>query len=155
MIGGAGGAPGAPPSRRPRPAAGGQEGKRVSVPSRGRYGRIPEQTVSLFERTVATVRDQVVTALPSSASTGLRAETLEAVLDVVLRDWREHGNTTGLLDSDVADLRSFITLAASLAGADLNGQGRPVYLALLRGLLSDWLANWNAPGDPGPPGPGE
>jgi hypothetical protein len=117
-----------------------------------RHGRIPEQTVALFEKTVAAVRDQVVTALPSGANSSLRAETLEAVLDVVLRDWRENGNTTGLLPEDVNDLRNFISLAVSLAGSDLNGQGRPVYLAMLKGMLSDWLANWNAPGDPGPPG---
>jgi hypothetical protein len=124
----------------------------VSFSGGRRHGRIPEQTVALFEKTVATVRDQVVTALPSSANSSLRADTLEATLDVVLRDWRENGNTTGLLPEDVNDLRNFIALAASLAGSDLNGQGRPVYLALLKGMLNDWLANWNAPGDPGPPG---
>jgi hypothetical protein len=124
----------------------------VSFQGGRRHGRIPEQTVALFEQTVATVRDQVVAALPSSANSSLRADTLEAVLDVVLRDWRENGNTTGLLQEDVNDLRNFISLAVSLAGSDLNGQGRPVYLALLKGMLNDWLANWNAPGDPGPPG---
>jgi hypothetical protein len=53
----------------------------------------------------------------------------------------------------VADLRNFVALAVSLAGTDLNNQGRPVYQAVLKGLLDDWLANWNAPNDPGPPGP--
>jgi hypothetical protein len=121
--------------------------------SRGSYGRIPPETVTLFERTVQIVREQVVSGLPMHANTSLRADTLQLVLEIVLRDWRENGNTTGLLDSDAQDLRNFVTLAASLAGDDINGQGRPVFNAILRGLLEDWLANWNAPGDPGPPGP--
>ncbi|MCC6626695.1 MAG: hypothetical protein IT340_04745 [Chloroflexi bacterium] len=118
----------------------------------GRHGRVPAQTITLLERTVAQVRDEIVSALPAGASTATRADTAEIVLEFVLRDWREHDNTTGLLPADVEDLRNFVALAASLAGGDLGGRGRPVYVALLRGLLGDWLANWNAPGDPGPPG---
>ena len=127
----------------------------MSWSSGNRFGRIPSATVSLLEKNVATIREEVLTGLPSGANAALRAEALEAVLDVVLRDWREHNNTTGLLKEDAADLRSFVELAASLAGSDLNGQGRPIFLAMLRGLLNDWLANWNSPGDAGPPGPGE
>ena len=125
----------------------------MSSTQTGRYGRIPPDTVALFERTVRAVRDEVVTALPPHANSNVQADTLELVLSIVLRDWRENNNTTGLLASDVTDLRNFVTLAVSLSGADLNGQGRPVYSAVLRGLLEDWLANWNAPGDPGAPGP--
>jgi hypothetical protein len=76
------------------------------------------------------------------------------LLTIVFRDWIENENATGLEAEDVADLESFVQCAASLAGADINGQGLPVYQAVLKGLLEDWLANWNAPGDPGPPGPG-
>jgi hypothetical protein len=103
---------------------------------------------------VQVVRDRVVTALPAEASPAVRSETLELVLGIVLRDWRENNNTTGLLPEDVEDLRSFVALAVSLAGSDLSDAGRPVYETVLRGLLEDWLANWNAPGDPGAPGPG-
>jgi hypothetical protein len=117
------------------------------------FGRIPRDTVHLFQKNVQIVRDQVVTALPANASQDLRAATLELVLDVVLRDWRENGNTDGLLANDINDLRSFVALAASLAGSDLNGAGRAVFQATLKGMLEDWLANWNAPNDPGPPGP--
>lgn len=118
------------------------------------FGRIPRQTAELFWRTTQTVRDQVVTALPQNAGAYVRSFTLEAVLDVVLRDWRENENTTGLVPEDVGDLRSFVGLAASLAGPDLDGAGLPIYQSTLRGLLEDWLHNWNSPGDPGPPGPG-
>jgi len=117
------------------------------------FGRIPRDTVHLFQKNVQIVRDQVVTALPANASQELRASTMELVLDVVLRDWRENGNTDGLLANDINDLRSFVALAASLAGGDLNGAGRAVFQATLKGMLEDWLANWNAPNDPGPPGP--
>lgn len=117
------------------------------------FGRIPPNTVDLFQKNVQLVRDQVLTALPPNTSQEVRAAALELVLDVVLRDWRENGNTDGLLSSDINDLRSFVALAASLAGSDLNGAGRAVFQATLKGLLEDWLANWNAPNDPGPPGP--
>jgi hypothetical protein len=118
------------------------------------FGRVPRETVDLFQRTVQTVRQQVAAALPAHASPEVRAYTVEQVLEIVLRDWRENENTTGLVPEDVEDLRSFVTMAASLAGYDINGDGLPVYQAVLKGLLDDWLANWNSPGDPGPPGPG-
>lgn len=125
------------------------------VSQRGNFGRIAPPTIAVLEKNVAAVRDQVLTAVPPQANQALRAEALEVILSIVLRDWHVNGNTTGLLASDIADLQSFVSLAASLAGNDLNGQGRPVFLALIKGLLEDWLANWNSPGDPGPPGPGE
>ena len=118
-----------------------------------RYGRVPPETVALFQQVVRAVREQVLAGLPSYASQELRAYTAEEVLAVVLRDWRENENTSGLLPEDIADLRTFVELAASLAGQDLNSAGRPVFQATLKGLLEDWLANWNSPGDPGPPGP--
>lgn len=118
-----------------------------------RFGRVPPETVALFQQVVQTVREQVVTGLPAHASQELRAYTLEEVLAIVLRDWRENENTSGLLPEDAADLRNFVALAASLAGAELNAAGKPIYQATLKGLLEDWLANWNSPGDPGPPGP--
>jgi hypothetical protein len=116
-----------------------------------RYGRVPDETADLFKKTIATVRNDVLSALPNGAPAKVDAFTLEAVLDVVLRDWRENDNTDGLLAADVADLRSFIELAHSVASPDPYGRGFPIYQATLQGLLEDWLANWNAPGNPGPP----
>lgn len=116
-----------------------------------RYGRVPDETADLFKKTIATVRNDVVTALPGGAPSKVDAFTLEAILDVVLRDWRENDNTDGLLPADVADLRSFIELAHGVASPDPYGRGFPIYQATLEGLLEDWLANWNAPGNPGPP----
>jgi hypothetical protein len=125
----------------------------MSSAAGGRFGRIPNETVELMRRTVATVREQVLPALPSRAGDEVRAFTLEQVLHHVLRDWSENENTTGLVPDDISDLKSFVSCAASLAGDDLNGDGQAIYQATLVGLLSDWLENWNAPGDPGPPGP--
>lgn len=118
-----------------------------------RFGRIPPETSALFQKNIQLVNEQVLRALPAQANAKIRAYTLETVLDVVLRDWRENNNTDGLLDTDLKDLFNFVALAASLAGNDINGQGTPIYQASLRGLLEDWLANWNSEGDPGPPGP--
>lgn len=125
----------------------------MSQGSGPRFGRIPPPTSQLVAGIVQTVMGQVVQALPQNAGQTSRAAAAEIVLGVVLRDWRENENTSGLLPDDVADLRSFVQLAASLAGNDLDGQGVPVFRAVLTGLMEDWLANWNAPGDAGAPGP--
>jgi hypothetical protein len=100
------------------------------------------------------VKTRMLSALPGSAGNEVKACTTEMLLTIVFRDWIENENATGLEADDVADLESFVQCAASLAGSDINGQGLPVYQAVLKGLLEDWLANWNSPGDPGPPGPG-
>jgi hypothetical protein len=117
------------------------------------FGRVPPETVNLFQRTVKQIREEVLQALPGNASAEVQAYTTELVLEIVLRDWRENENTTGLEQADINDLSSFVAMACALAGSDLNGRGLPVFQATLKGLLEDWLANWNAPGDPGPPGP--
>lgn len=118
-----------------------------------RFGRIPPPTTQLVAGLVQAITGQVIPALPQHAGPVTRAAATEIILGVVLRDWRENENTSGLLPDDVADLRSFVQLAASLAGNDLDGQGAPVFRSVLSGLMEDWLANWNAPGDAGAPGP--
>ncbi|KAB8140195.1 hypothetical protein F8S13_24545 [Chloroflexia bacterium SDU3-3] len=125
----------------------------MSYQSAGRFGRIPPDTVSLLQRSALMVQEKVLPALPRSASEQVRAYVTETVLEFVLRDWRENENTEGLLFQDIEDIKSFVALAASLAGSDLNISGLPIFQATLRALLEDWLANWNSPGDPGPPGP--
>lgn len=118
-----------------------------------RFGRIPPPTTQLIASIVQTITRQVITALPDNAGPQAQKAALEIIIGIVLRDWRENQNTSGLLPDDIADLRSFVQLAASLAGNDLDGQGAPVFRAVLTGLLEDWLENWNSPGDPGAPGP--
>ena len=105
-----------------------------------KYGRIPQQTVDVIQRTIRTIETQVILALPAAAGSGVRAFTLEAVLDSALRDWREHDNTRGLSQEDLTDLQSYVALAANLADGDLAGPGLPVYQATLTALLERWLA---------------
>jgi hypothetical protein len=121
------------------------------MPTAQPFGRIPPQTVSLFQSAIATLRDQVLPALPHEASATVRAFTLEQLVSVVLRDWAENDNTDGLQPKDIGDLKSFIQLAVSVAEPDLSGDGFPIYQATLTSLLQDWLDNWNAHGDDGPP----
>ncbi len=118
-----------------------------------KFGRIPPETVTLFQKTIVQARDHIASVLPPDADEKVKAYAIEQVLEIILRDWRENNNTTGMEDADVEDLGNFVGLAATLAGNDLNGQGFPIFQATLKGLLEDWLYNWNAPGDPGPPGP--
>jgi hypothetical protein len=120
------------------------------------FGRIPAETVMLLTQHARQARSQIATALPP-APKELGAFTIAAVLDRTLRDWWSNGNTHGLTETDVADLKSFVTLAAALAGGgasslSLNSpEGQAVYRATLTALLDDWLANWNADGVDGPP----
>ena len=118
-----------------------------------KFGRVPDETIDLFQKTIQQVNKEIITALPGSANNAVRSYTVEQLLEIVFRDWRENENTTGLELADMRDLSSFVAMAASLAGSDLNGQGFPVYQSVLKGLLEDWLYNWNAPDAPGPPGP--
>lgn len=120
---------------------------------RSSFGRVPAQTVDLLQGLVASVRDQVLSVLPSQTSAEIRSATLELLLEVVLRDWRENDNVSGLAREDIDDLRSFVRLATTLAGRGDARTSLPIYQATLRGLLEDWLHNWNSPNDPGPPGP--
>lgn len=120
---------------------------------RSRFGRIPQRTIALLEQTRDQVRQQIVTALPSNAGQAARDVVVEQVIGAVLRDWRENDNTTGLTGEDVADMQNFVRAAASIAGGDLSGPNRPVFEAVLAGMLEDWLHNWNSPNDPGAPGP--
>lgn len=107
----------------------------------GNFGRIPVETVQFCQRSVKDVQERVISVLPEEATEELRAFTLEKVLNVVFRDWHEHGNDS-LSDDDIADLSSFVQMAASLAGSSLNETGKPIYEATLQGLLEDWLYNW-------------
>jgi uncharacterized protein YydD (DUF2326 family) len=110
------------------------------------FGRIPVQTIALFERCVNDVQEQVMKAVDATASEELKNYTFEKCLEYVLRDWRENDNTAGLEQKDIADLQSFVFTASRLAGEDLNGRGFAIYKATLESLLEDWLLNWNAEG---------
>jgi hypothetical protein len=115
------------------------------------YGRVTPETVTLIRDLAGKVRNEVVSAMPGSPSQKVEAMVLETVLAVVLRDWRENNNVDGLNPTDIVDLRSFIALAQSAAGNDPYGRGLGIFEAALKGLLEDWLENWNAPSHPGPP----
>ncbi len=108
------------------------------------YGRIPAQTIELIQTCVDSARQRLAEALPPSASAEVRSFTVQVVLDVLLKDWRLHDNSSGPDEDDWQDIISFVRLAASLAEPDLNDRGMPIYQATLNGLLSDWLYNWNS-----------
>src|SRR5919199_4220522 len=108
------------------------------VMQQSRFGRIPQQTIRLFEQTRDQVQQDVLSVLPSNAGQAARDVVLEQVIGIVLRDWRENENTTGLTDDDVADMQNFVRAAAALSGPDLSGSDKPVFEAVLNGFFSDW-----------------
>lgn len=117
------------------------------------FGRIPPETAAVMQTNVETVRNGVLSVLPPGTTDTVRAGAFDIILGIVLRDWRENGNTTGLIDSDVNDIRAFVQFALGVGDSVQPAEREMVTLSVLRGLMEDWLANWNAPGDPGPPGP--
>lgn len=113
--------------------------------------RLPPETRDLLVQITRTVRDEIVPFIPGGPPERVQAHVTELVLAVALQDWYDNGNQDGLVAQDVADFRSFIELAHGVAGKDPWGRGNAVFDATLKGLLQDWLENWNAPGHPGPP----
>ena len=116
--------------------------------------RVPAKVIDLLDGSARIARERVITALPSGASDETRAWTLQQVLGTALRDWLENGNLEGLVSEDVHDLRSFVSLAATVADldrADPDGLSAATYKTVLAALLEDWLANWNSDGASGPP----
>ncbi|HEX2924582.1 MAG TPA: hypothetical protein VHS06_03145 [Chloroflexota bacterium] len=114
------------------------------------FGRIPSETQKLLQAVVQLVRDEIPSALPPNTGEAIKARTVEVVLRAVLKDWYQNYNVDGLREKDIDDLKSFVALAADLAGKDLNRTSQPIYEALLEALLEDWLINWND-GTDGPP----
>lgn len=115
------------------------------------FGRIPAATVVLLTQQVRQATGPILAGLPSIAPQPVRDFTVRAVLERTIRDWWANGNAEGLGPQDVADLRSFVSMAAALADGARDTAGQAIYRAALAALLDDWLANWNADGVDGPP----
>jgi hypothetical protein len=113
-------------------------------------GRVSEQTRDLFQQVSTVIRGPVLNALPLSASNDMRVTTLKLVLDTVLLDWCNNGNTSGLQDSDAEDICNFVRAAVWLV-SKCGDDARIIYPVILKSLLEDWLHNWNANGVTGPP----
>lgn len=135
------------------PAAGDRARAKRGVARSNEFGRVPAQTVVLLNQLVHHTRTTIVPALPAGAPRDVWDWTTEAVLGVLMRDWWKGGNEEGLRPRDVEDLRSFVTLAASLAndaGTLRSPTGQAAFQGVLTALLEDWLENWNADGVDGP-----
>jgi hypothetical protein len=121
---------------------------------RSTYGRVPEETAALLREHVRQASGPIAAVLPQPAPPELRAFTIRAALDRMIRDWWSNENMDGLTAKDIDDLQSFVALAAALAGTSAplsDPEAQAVYRATLAALLDDWLANWNADGVDGPP----
>lgn len=115
------------------------------------FGRIPGELVLLLAQHARQATGPILADLPRDIPGPVRDHTVRAVLDRTIRDWWANGNTEGLNEQDVADLRSFVALAAALAAGAREPETQAVYRATLGALLDDWLESWNANGVDGPP----
>lgn len=132
-----------------RAASGGRRDREVVRSAQ--FGRVPAATVVLLTQHVRHATGPILAGLPSMAPQLVREFTVRAVLERTIRDWWANGNADGLAAQDVADLRSFVSMAAVLSDSARDPAGQAIYRATLTALLDDWLANWNADGVDGPP----
>ena len=116
-----------------------------------RYGRIPQDTVDLFTNHVRRITGPVVAALPIGASMQRRNRTVSILLAVLISDWRKNDNFDMMSAEDIDDFQSFIEMAASVSGTEDSPVNFAIYTACLNALAKDWLDNWNATENSGPP----
>ena len=81
-------------------------------------------------------------ALPMDAPPSWPALAHQELIIAILRDWSKNG-TEELVDEDVTNLSGFTRIAAGAgmsAAVDLRDA---TFVAVLRALLEDWVANWS------------
>jgi hypothetical protein len=115
------------------------------------FGRLPQDTSNILAHLVRRTTGPISSALPVDACLDMTNDTVSIVLDCLILDWRVNNNLNGVDDTDVQDIRTFITFACTFAGPAYNGVDRAAYKAVLKSLMSDWLTNWNSDGVSGPP----
>ncbi|KAB8140193.1 hypothetical protein F8S13_24535 [Chloroflexia bacterium SDU3-3] len=117
------------------------------------YGRIPADTVVLLTKFTRDAAGPALLYLPNDTPDHIRHYTTRAVASTMMRDWWDNGNIEGLATQDIADIQSFVALAAAVAigvGGWQHATACAAYRATLAALLDDWLQNWNDTTD-GPP----
>lgn len=116
-----------------------------------RYGRIPQDTVDLLSNHIRRITGPIAAALPIGTSVSRRNHTVFVLLEAVVSDWRENDNFDLMTPDDIDDFQSFIEAASFLSGPEESVVSAAIYKATLRAFAQDWLANWNATDNSGPP----
>lgn len=81
-------------------------------------------------------------ALPLDAPSEWNPVAHQELIIAILRDWSKNG-TEELVEEDVTNLSGFTRIAAG-AGMSAPGELRDsTFVAVLRALLEDWVANWS------------
>lgn len=81
-------------------------------------------------------------ALPLDAPATWQPVAHQELIIAILRDWSKNG-TEELVDEDVTNLSGFTRIAAG-AGTSAPAELRDAtFVAVLRALLEDWVANWS------------
>ncbi len=82
------------------------------------------------------------TALPLDAAPSWNPTAHQELIIAILRDWSKNG-TEELVEEDVTNLSAFTRIAAG-AGTSAPAELRDsTFVAVLRTLLEDWVANWS------------
>lgn len=94
------------------------------------------------QQATQVAQDVAQAALPADAPPVWQPSAHQELIVAILRDWSKNG-TEELVDEDVTNLTGFTRIAAG-AGMSASFELRDAtFVAVLRGLLEDWVANWS------------
>ena len=94
------------------------------------------------QQATQVAREVSQAALPIDAPDTWQPLAHKELIIAILRDWSKNG-TEELVDEDVTNLSGFTRIAAG-AGMSASAELRDAtFVAVLRALLEDWVANWS------------
>ena len=97
---------------------------------------------SRVQQATQVAQEVALAALPIDAPQSWKPTAHQELIIAILRDWSKNG-TEELVEEDVTNLSAFTRIAAG-AGMSATGELRDAtFVAVLRALLEDWVANWS------------
>ena len=97
---------------------------------------------SRVQQATQVAQEVALAALPIDAPQSWKPTAHQELIIAILRDWSKNG-TEELVEEDVTNLSAFTRIAAG-AGTSATGELRDAtFVAVLRALLEDWVANWS------------
>ncbi|MGH7921612.1 MAG: hypothetical protein ACREQM_16960 [Candidatus Dormibacteraceae bacterium] len=91
-------------------------------------------------------QEVAVAAIPPGVPATWQEIAHQELVGAILRDWSKNG-TEELVDEDTTNLTAFTRIAAG-AGTSAPMELRDAtFVAVLRALLEDWVANWSGDDD--------
>jgi hypothetical protein len=98
------------------------------------------------QQAAQVAQDVARAALPVEAPPSWNATAHQELIIAILRDWSKNG-TEELVEEDVTNLSAFTRIAAGAGTSAPLELREATFVAVLRALLEDWVANWSGGDD--------